>query len=222
MDDIIDKLSYCIERGKINREATFPPDMKGEIGAEEYTTEAISKQISANDILNKALIAGMERIGLKFRENKVFVPEVLMAAKAMKASMVLLNDFFVQGMAQKKGTLIIGSVEGDLHDIGKNLVSMIIEGNGWHIIDLGTNVKTGSFIEAIKQNTGSYVALSALLTTTMLNMEKTVKEIKRISPETKVLIGGAPVTQIFGDKIGADFYSPDPYGAITYLNETAE
>jgi methanogenic corrinoid protein MtbC1 len=218
MNSILEKLSYCVERGKINTNANFPPDMIGEKGAEEYTTEALSDHIPANEILNNALIPGMERIGVKFRENKVFVPEVLMAAKAMKASMTFLNDFFNEGKAQKKGTLVIGTVEGDLHDIGKNLVAMIVEGNGWQIIDLGTNVKTENFIKTIEENPGAYVALSALLTTTMLNMEKTVKEIKKAFPQTNILIGGAPVTESFGNSIGADFYSADPYGAVKYLN----
>ena len=218
MDKLLDKLSVCIERGKINKNSPFPPDLKGEEGAEEYTLAAIENGISAEDVLENALIPGMERIGIKFRENKVFVPEVLMAAKAMKTAMVHLNDFFQDGAASKKGVLLIGTVEGDLHDIGKNLVSMIIEGNGWEIIDLGTNVTAQKIIDKIESNPGCYVGLSALLTTTMLNMEKITKEIKKVSPETKILIGGAPVTEVFCEKIGADFYSPDPYSAIQYLN----
>jgi methanogenic corrinoid protein MtbC1 len=218
MDKLLEKLSFCIERGKINKDSTFPQDLKGEDGAEEYTRLALKHGVSAENILQTALIPGMERIGIKFKENKVFVPEVLMAAKAMKVSMSYLNQFFLNGSASKKGIIIIGTVEGDLHDIGKNLVSMIIEGNGWQIIDLGTNVSTEKFIANIINYPGCHVALSALLTTTMLNMEKTVLEIKRTYPKTKILIGGAPVNDTFCKKIGADFYASDPYSAIQYLH----
>jgi len=222
MVNTLEYLSMCIERGKINKPATYPPDMKEKEGAEEYTLKAIEEGIRADEILNLALIPGMERIGIKFKENKVFVPEVLMAAKAMKASMTHLNDFFKNEHKGKKGIMVIGTVEGDLHDIGKNLVAIIVEGNGWQIIDLGTNVPAPKFVETIKNYPGCFVGLSALLTTTMLNMEKTVKAIKNIQPETKILIGGAPVTKKFCDEINADFYSPDPYSAIEYLNNFAK
>jgi methanogenic corrinoid protein MtbC1 len=119
---------------------------------------------------------------------------------------------------KQKGTFLIGTVAGDLHDIGKNLVSMMVEGNGWKVIDLGTDVNEQKFIETIKENPGCSVGLSALLTTTMVNMEKTVQSIREQAPQTKILIGGAPVNDDFCKKIGADFYSPDPQGAVEFLN----
>jgi methanogenic corrinoid protein MtbC1 len=142
-----------------------------------------------------------------------------MSAKAMSTAMGHLKPFFQSGDVKRKGTFIIGTVAGDLHDIGKNLVAMMIEGNGWEVIDLGTDVKSEKFIEAIKGHSGSYVGLSALLTTTMVNMEKIAKDIRSETLDVKILIGGAPVNDEFRVKIGADFYSPDPQGAVEYLNK---
>lgn len=217
MKEILEKLSLCVERGKINKTSPFPPDMANQEGSEELTQLAINEEISANEILD-ALSLGMERIGVKFKANKVFVPEVLMAAKAMSEAMKYLTPFFQQGLVKEKGILVIGTVAGDLHDIGKNLVAMIIEGSGWKIVDLGTNVSTEKYLSVIEENPDCYVGLSALLTTTMINMEKTVKAIKEKYPQTKVMIGGAPVTDELREKIGADFYSHEPMAAINYLN----
>ena len=163
-------------------------------------------------------MVGMEKVGIKFRENKVFVPQILMSAKAMNTAMVHLKPFFLSGEVKQKGTFIIGTVEGDLHDIGKNLVSMMVEGNGWKVVDLGTDVKADQFVEAVKENENAFVGLSALLTTTMVNMEKITKAIKEATPEVKVAVGGAPVNEDFCTKIGADAYSPDPQGLVEYLN----
>jgi len=163
----------------------------------------------------------MEAVGVRFRDNKIFVPEVLMAAKAMSAAMKQLAPFFKQGSVKQKGTFIIGTAAGDMHDIGKSLVSIIVEGGGWNIIDLGTNVSTEKFLEVIENNPGCSVGISALLTTTMANMEKTVKAIKGKYNDVPVLIGGAPVSQSFCEKIGADFYSPEPHGALDFLNRGA-
>ncbi len=219
MEALLEKIAYCVEFGKINKNAPYPPDMKGQEGADELTKQAIEQGIGANDILGKGLIKGMEKVGIKFRENKVFVPQVLMSAKAMSTAMEHLKPFFQSGDVKRKGIFIIGTVAGDLHDIGKNLVSMMIEGNGWEVVDLGTDVKTDKFIEMIKERSASFVGLSALLTTTMVNMEKTVREIKAQIPGINVLIGGAPVNDEFRTQIGADFYSPDPQGAVEYLNK---
>jgi methanogenic corrinoid protein MtbC1 len=219
MNELFDKIAYCIEFGKVNNAAPYPPDMKGQDGADELTKQALDEGAKAKDILNNALIKGMNNVGIKFKENKVFVPQVLMSAKAMGASMAHLKPFFDSGEMEQKGTFIIGTVAGDLHDIGKNLVSMMVEGGGWKVIDLGTDVKADKFLETINQNPGAVVGLSALLTTTMANMENIVKEIKEKAPDAKILIGGAPVNDKFKDKIGADFYSPDPQGAVEYLNK---
>ncbi len=218
MSELLSKIADCIEFGKINKAAPYPPQMKGQDGADELTQQAIAEGIDAQDILGKGLMIGMEKIGIKFRENKVFVPQVLMSAKAMSTAMIHLKPFFLSGEVTQKGTFIIGTVEGDLHDIGKNLVSMMVEGNGWKVVDLGTDVKAEQFVEAMKEHENAFVGLSALLTTTMVNMEKITKAIKDEVPGAKVAVGGAPVTEDYCNKIGADAYSSDPQGLVEYLN----
>jgi methanogenic corrinoid protein MtbC1 len=218
MSELLEKIELCIEFGKINNAAVYPPNMRGQDGADELTRQALEAGIDPGDVLNKALIPGMDKVGKKFSENKIFVPQMLMSAKAMSAAMNHIQPFFQSGAVQQKGTFIIGTVAGDLHDIGKNLVAMMIEGAGWKVIDLGVDIKSEQFVEALKENPGGAIGLSALLTTTMVNMEKIVADIKAYSKDSKVLIGGAPVNTDFCKKIGADFYSPDPQGAVAYLN----
>ncbi len=217
-NELLIKLAECIEFGKINLASPYPPQMKGQAGADELTRQALDEGINPQEILNHGMMPGMERIGVKFRENKVFVPQVLMSAKAMSTALVHLRPFFLTGAAKQKGTFIIGTVLGDLHDIGKNLVAMMVEGNGYKIVDLGTDVSSEKFISAVKENPGAVVGLSALLTTTMVNMEKITREIKEAIPGTLVTIGGAPVNREFCEKIGADNYSSDPQGVVEYLN----
>lgn len=218
MNDLLTKLSDCIEFGKINLASPYPPQMKGQDGADEITRMALETGVNPQDILSKGLMPGMERVGIKFRENRVFVPQVLMSAKAMSTAMLHLKPHFLSGAAKQKGTFIIGTVLGDLHDIGKNLVGMMVEGNGYKVIDLGTDVSSEKFIAAVKENPNSVIGLSALLTTTMVNMEKITKDIKDAVPGTLVTIGGAPVNNDFCRKIGADNYSADPQGVVEYLN----
>lgn len=218
MMSILEQIGHCVEFGKINKAAPFPPDMKGMDGADELTKKALDDGISPDDVLQRALVPAMERVGIKFTENKIFVPQMLMSAKAMGMAMEHLKPFFQSGEVKRKGTLIIGTVAGDLHDIGKNLVAMMIEGGGWEIIDLGVDVKADQFIEKLKENPGSAIGMSALLTTTMVNMEAITKQIKEEFPDTKVLVGGAPVTENFKNQIGADFYAPEPQSAVEYLN----
>lgn len=219
MEDILEKLAHCVEFGKINLASPYPPDLRGQEGADELTKKALEMGIAPTDVLNKGLVIGMGKVGVKFRENKVFVPQVLMSAKAMSFGMAHLKPFFNDGSVVRKGKIIIGTVEGDLHDIGKNLVAMMVEGSGWEVIDLGTDVKAEKFVEALKINPGAIVCLSALLTTTMVNMEKIGKAIKEAIPGTLVAIGGAPVTQDYTDKIGMDIYSADPQGLIDRLSK---
>jgi methylmalonyl-CoA mutase cobalamin-binding domain/chain len=221
MEPIMEQLAHCIEFGKINKQSPYPPDMKGMDGADELARQALDAGIPAQDVLTKALVTGMQKIGVKFRENKVFVPQVLMSAKAMSTTMVHLKPYFLSGEVKRKGKFVIGTVAGDLHDIGKNLVAMMVEGRGWEVIDLGTDVKPEKFVEAAVQHPGCAIGLSALLTTTMVNMQQTVKELREKAPACRILIGGAPVNQDFCRAIGADFYSADPQGAVNYLNNIA-
>ncbi len=218
MENILEQIAYCVEFGKINKISPYPPDMKGQDGVDELTKLALEQGTPPTDILNMAFVPGMDRIGKKFSENKVFVPQMLMSAKAMSTGMVHLKPYFTSGEVKRKGKFIIGTVAGDLHDIGKNLVAMMVEGSGWEVIDLGVDVKSEKFIEQIKLSDCGVVALSALLTTTMVNMEKIVKDIKEQIPNVMVCVGGAPLNQDFCKKIGADHYSPDPQGVVEYLN----
>lgn len=221
MEELFNQIAYCIEFGKINNASPYPPDMKGQDGADELTSKALEQGASPEDILTNSLIIGMGKVGDKFRENKIFVPQVLMSAKAMGAAMEHLKPYFSSGAAKRKGIFIIGTVEGDLHDIGKNLVSMMLEGNGYEVIDLGVDVGANRFLAEAEKYPGSVIGLSALLTTTMTSMEKIVKTIKDKYPDKKICIGGAPVTQQFCDQINADMYSPDPQGLVEYLNNHA-
>lgn len=218
MEHLFDEIANCIEFGKVNKASPYPPNMAGQDGADELTKKAIEEGAGAKEILSNSLMPGMGRVGEKFRENKIFVPQVLMSAKAMSAAMDHLKPFFASGAEKRKGTFIVGTVEGDLHDIGKNLVAMMVEGNGFEVIDLGTDVKAEKFIETAEQYPDSIIGLSALLTTTMASMEKIVKAIKEKDEKKIVCVGGAPVNQEFCDKIGADRYEADPKGVVEYLN----
>lgn len=221
MDQLLEKLGEAVEAGKVDRNSPYPPQLKGEDGADELAGAALDQGISPNDVLTMALVPAMDRVGQKFSENKIFVPQMLMSAKAMSAAMVHLKPYFQSGDVKAKGTFIIGTVRGDLHDIGKNLVAMMVEGGGWSIVDLGVDVNEDTFNQAIADNPGAFVGLSALLTTTMANMEEIVRKIKEVNPDTRILVGGAPLNDEFRVKIGADFYSPDPRGAVEYLKEFA-
>jgi len=221
MEDILKNIEICIETGKIDKNSPFPPDKKGQDGADELTKQALESGISPEDILEKACVPGMEAVGNKFSRNEIFVPQLLLSAKAMTGAMNHLKPYFLSGSVQRKGTFVIGTVQGDLHDIGKNIVAMIIEGGGWEVIDLGVDVKPEKFISTVEENPGSAVGLSSLLTTTMRNMETIVNELKNKYSDIHVLIGGAPVTQDFCNSIGASFYSPDPQGAVNYLKNVS-
>lgn len=218
MNNILEQISQCIEFGKIDELSPYPPQKKGEKGADELTLQALNEGYTAQDILDKGLLDGMNKVGVKFKNNQIFVPQVLMSAKAMNASTKHLKPFFASGSIKTKGTFIIGTVFGDLHDIGKNIVSMIMEGNGYKVIDLGIDVPTDRFVKTLNENPDAIVGLSALLTTTMTNMEQITKEIKKVSPSTFVVIGGAPVTQDFSDKIGSDKYFHGPQELVDFLN----
>jgi 5-methyltetrahydrofolate--homocysteine methyltransferase len=180
--------------------------------------QALDAGIPPTAVLHDGLVAGMTVVGTRFRAGHLFLPEVLMSAKAMTAAMKHLQPFFVSGSIRPKGTVVLGTVKGDLHDIGKRIVSLFLQGGGWQVIDLGVNVTPEKFVQAIDTHHPVAVGLSALLTTTMLNMEQTVLEIRAKYPGVKILIGGAPVSEEFAMKIGADAYAADPQKGLDYLN----
>jgi len=217
MNEILEKLAQCVEFGKINKASPYPPNMKDQDGADELAKRALEEGVSPDEILENALVPAMANVGNKFSRNEIYVPQMLMAAKAMNSAMLHLKPYFLSGETKRKGKFIVGTVSGDLHDIGKNLVAMMIEGGGWEVIDLGVDVGAEKFLKAMDEHPDAVVGLSALLTTTMENMKKIVTVIKEKYSGTKILVGGAPVTMDYCKKIGADFYSPDPQGAVNYL-----
>jgi 5-methyltetrahydrofolate--homocysteine methyltransferase len=170
-------------------------------------------------ILNDGLISAMDEVGERFSAGDLFVPEMLMAAQAMKAGLEILKPHLAEGAGRSKGTVVIGTVKGDLHDIGKNLVAMMIEGAGFDVLDLGVDVQSDAFLKTAVEKDAGVIALSALLTTTMPAMESTVKAVKEAELPVKTIIGGAPVTQAFADQIGADGYSADAPGAVKLVKQ---
>ena len=179
----------------------------------EYVQKALDEGIAPQTILTEGLLPGMDRVGVKFRDNEIFVPEVLVAARAMNAGSELLKPLMADGSAISLGTAIIGTVKGDLHDIGKNLVKMMIEGKGINVIDVGVDVEPETFVKAAIENNAGVICCSALLTTTMPVMAEVVKAVKAAGINAKVMVGGAPITQEFADSIGADAYTADAASA---------
>ena len=177
----------------------------------ELVQQAIDEGMSAQEILEGGLMHGMGIIGAKFKKNEVFVPEVLIAARAMNAGTALLKPLLIDDGVKATGVVIMGTVKGDLHDIGKNLVTMMMEGKGLNVIDLGTDVAAEKFAEAAQKENADIIACSALLTTTMNQMKNVVKAVEEagIREQVKIMVGGAPVTEFFCENIGADKYSPD-------------
>lgn len=183
--------------------------------------EAIAEGIDAKTILEEGLMSGMNIIGVKFKNNEVYVPEVLIAARAMNMGAALLKPLLAEAGVKAKGKAVMGTVKGDLHDIGKNLVRMMMEGKGIEVIDLGVDVAPEKFIAGIKENDAQIICCSALLTTTMTQMEFVVKGVKDagIRDDVTIMIGGAPVTQNYCDSIGADNYTADAASAAEVASD---
>lgn len=188
---------------------------------EAKTREALEKNIIPEEILNKALIASMEEVGIKFKNGQVFLPEVMMAARAMQAAMNILKPKLIETGVKPVGKAVIGTVKGDQHDIGKNLVAMMMMGAGIEVIDLGTDVPPEKFVSAAVENKAEIIALSALLTTTMPQQGQVIEELKKsgLRENIKVIIGGAPVSERFAKEIGADAYTPDAGSAALKAKE---
>ena len=198
----LETLSLAVEKGKRN-------------DAKQLTQTLLDEGMKPLDIVEKGLVPGMSAIGEKFKNNEVFVPEMLIAARAMKEAMLLLDPLLTKAGIKPKHTVVIGTVQGDLHDIGKNLVAMMLKGANFGIVDLGTNVPHEKFAAAVKEHNASVVALSALLTTTMPAMKAAVESIRATGlSDIKIMIGGAPVTQDYANEIGADGYSSDAASAV--------
>ena len=189
--------------------------------AERLTQEAIDGGIKPGMVINDGLIAGMTVVGEKFKNNEFYVPEVLIAARAMQSAMAMVKPLLGEGEVTSKGKVVIGTVKGDLHDIGKNLVAMMLEGGGYGVIDLEVDVAPEKYVATAAESDAHVIALSALLTTTMPSMKDTVDALAEagLKGKVKVIIGGAPVTQSYADEIGADGYAPDAASAVDKVNE---
>jgi len=197
--------------------AIFDGVVEGDnVAIQQRVQEALSDGTSAASILNESLIPGMSEVGRLFEEGEYFVPEMLISARAMKTAMALLKPHLIQEDVKFTGSVVLGTVKGDLHDIGKNLVSLMLEGAGFQVKDLGSDVTPEKYVEAVRETGAGVVAMSALLTTTMTNMKATVTALEEagLRDKVKIMIGGAPVTESFAKQIGADGYAPDASRAV--------
>ena len=195
--------------------------IKGNVGkTKELTQELIDeKEVAPLDIINNGLIAGMNVVGVRFKNNEMFVPEVMVAAKAMKQGVELVSSLIAAGDMPTAGTVLLGTVKGDLHDIGKNLVGIMLESSGYKIIDIGIDKSPEEFVSAIKEHQPQIMGMSALLTTTMLHMKDTIELMKEEGQENvKAIVGGAPISQDFADEVGADGYAPDAASTVDLCN----
>lgn len=182
--------------------------------AAEITRAALDKGTVAKSVLDDGLIAGMEIVGARFKANEIYIPEVLIAARAMKTAMQILEPELIRAGVEPIGKFLIGTVQGDLHDIGKNLVAMMMKGAGFEVIDLGVDVPAEKFVEQARAANVQLIGMSTLLTTTMPRMEETLKVLKDAGVSANIMVGGAPVTQAYADKIGADGYADDAASAV--------
>jgi len=210
MSDILSDISTLVIEGNFE-------DMP------DKTNAAVEEGLSAEEVLNNGLMPGMDHVGVEFKAGNMFVPEVLRSAKAMQAAMSIIRPMLVETGTETKGTILLGTVAGDLHDIGKNLVGMMCEGAGFEIIDLGKDVEPETFVEAVKEHKPKILGMSALLTTTMRAMERTIKALDEagVRDTVKIMIGGAPVTQSFAEDIGADGYAPNAASASDMAKQFA-
>lgn len=187
----------------------------------ELTQQAINAGLPLDNIINNGLICGMDEVGRLFKTGEYFLPDMMLAARAMHVSMEKLKPLLVQGKVALKGRVVIGTVKGDLHDVGKNLVCMMLEGAGFEVVDLGIDVPPERFVAAVSDAKTDLLAMSALLTTTMASMKKTIQAISEngLRDKVKIMVGGAPVTQLFADDIGADGYASDATTAVDKARE---
>ncbi|MGD8291041.1 MAG: corrinoid protein [Desulfobacterales bacterium] len=208
MEALFEKLAERLIAGKIDE-------------VKELSQQGLDQGATARDIIDKGLLAGMDVVGKRFKAGDMFIPEVLLCARCMHAAMDILKPMLAEGDSAGVGVYLIGTVEGDLHDIGKNLVSMMLQGAGFEVIDMGTNVTPQQFVDAVKEHKPAILGLSALLTTTMPKMEETINALKEagVRDQVKIMAGGAPVTQSFVEEIGADAYGANAASATEKAKE---
>ena len=206
--DILEEIAIGVEKGDSN-------------SVHALTEKALTQKISVGEILNNGLVAGMDVIGEKFKNNEVFIPEVLISAKAMKAGMELIKPLLAKANVESKGKVVIGTVKGDLHDIGKRIVAMLLEGAGFEVTDLGADVSKEKFLEFVEKERADILGMSALLTTTMTYMKEVIEAVENanLKQDVRVIIGGAPITHSYAEEIKADGYAPDAASAIDLVKD---
>lgn len=211
---ILEQIKKCVEVGKIDMNSKYPPELAGHPGVMELVKQALDDGIEVETIIQDGLIAGLDVIGAKFSAGECFVPDMVISSQAMKVGMHILEPYLAGKEVKKKGAIILGTVKGDMHDIGKNLVRVLLEGGGFKIIDVGIGATPEKFVEAAKDYPEAVVGMSALLTTTMENMGVTIEALRANRLNNRTIIGGAPVSQKFADEIGADGYGRNATEAV--------
>jgi len=221
MSDILEQLKKNVISGRIDSEDEgFDGDMTGQPGVKELIQEAIDASLPVGDILNRALTPGMEEVGRLYESGEYLIPDMLAAAECVGEAMDMLEPLLVNEEVESKGKFVIATVEGDLHDIGKNIVTTLLRGSGFEVVDVGTSISSDKIVQSVEETGAQYVGLSALLTTTMGQMEEVIDKLKDagLREKVKVLVGGAPISAEFADQIGADFYCEDAFDAIDKLS----
>ncbi|HMB00511.1 MAG TPA: corrinoid protein [Spirochaetota bacterium] len=221
--ELLEKIRENVISGRIDQEDEgLEGDMEGQPGVTELVEQAIENKISADKILSEAINPGMEEVGKRYENGDFLIPDMLAAAECVGEATKILKPLLLENAAEGKGKFILATVEGDLHDIGKNIVSTIVTGAGFDITDLGVGVKAEKIVEAVKNSGAKYLGLSALLTTTMGRMQEVIEMLEKegLRQQVKVLVGGAPVTAEYAKKIGADIYCDDAFDAIHKLEKT--
>jgi 5-methyltetrahydrofolate--homocysteine methyltransferase len=211
---IIEKIKECVVKGHTDVNSQYPEEMKSLQGVKELVQEAVNSEVDVSLILKNGLIAGMDEVGKKYSEGEYFVPEMLLSAQAMKTGMKILEPYLTKEKQGSSGTVVIGTVKGDMHDIGKNLVGMMLEGGGFNVIDLGINTPVEKFIEKAREYPDAVLAMSALLSTTMVNMKLVIDVLRSENLSNKVIIGGAAVSENFAEEIKADGYAKNAALAV--------
>ena len=221
MPDLLQDITRTVIEGRADMNSLFPSEKIGEPGVKELTQKAIKEGINLQEILDSGLLAGMNVVGVKFRGGELFIPEVMLCGQALKAGIDVLKPIIVESGLKSLAKFVIGTVQGDLHDIGKNLVSMMLQGAGFEVVDLGIDVPREKFVEVVRQEKPQMLGTSSLLSSTMPEMRKIIEilEEEGLRDQVKVMVGGAPVRESYAEQIGADGYAPDAISAVVKAKE---
>ena len=224
MFDLLQEIAKNVIEGRADKNAPFPSERATEPGVKELTQKAVNEGIRPQEILDSGLLGGMHVVGVKFRNGDLFIPEVLLCGQALKVGLDVLKPIIVNGGLKPFAKIVIGTVKGDLHDIGKNLVSMMLQGAGFDVIDLGTDVPKEKFVETVRREKPQILGMSSLLTTTMPGLKNVIEAMDKegLRNQTKVMVGGAPVTESYAGQIGANGYAPDAVSAVVKAKEILE